>query len=144
MRNLWELEVYRRRGAAIKEQFGWEGDESHGAFVVPSCIDKAPLAVIASGSDGWDHVSVSRKNRCPSWLEMEQIKHLFFKSTETAMQLHVPVSDHINNAPTCLHLWRPHNSEIPRPPSIMVGESGKPLQDRAEALAMRKRIMNEK
>lgn len=40
-------------------------------------------------------------------------------------------------------LWRPQKAEIPRPPSIMVGLSGKPIKDRAEAMAMRKRVMGE-
>jgi len=69
----------------------------------------------------WDHVSVSRANRCPNWPEMEHVKRLFFQDTETAMQLHVPAADHINNHPYCLHLWRPHGVEIPRPPAIFVG-----------------------
>ena len=141
MKDLRTLEAYRQRGRAIVEFYGWEGDEAHGAFVVPSCIDKAPLVVVASGSDGWDHVSVSRKNRCPSWPEMEQIKRLFFRDDETAMQLHVPPEDHINNHPHVLHLWRPQDAEIPRPPGVMVGLSGQPIRDRAEAMAMRKRIL---
>jgi hypothetical protein len=92
-------------------------------FHLPSPIDKAPLRVVASSGEGWDHVSVSRQNRCPNWPEMEFIKRAFFKDDETAMQLHVPPSDHISIHPFCLHLWRPHGVEIPRPPSIMVGPS---------------------
>jgi hypothetical protein len=88
---------------------------------VPSAIDRAELRVIATAGEGWDHVSVSRANRCPNWPEMEQIKRLFFATVETAMQLHVPPSDHISVHPYCLHLWRPHDVEIPRPPSWMVG-----------------------
>jgi hypothetical protein len=124
----------------VLEFYGWEGDEAHGVFVVPSCIDKQPLIVVASGSGDWDHVSVCRKNRCPSWPEMEQVKRLFFRDDETAMQLHVPPEDHIDNHPTVLHLWRPHGVEIPRPPGIMVGFSNKPIRDRAEAMALRKRM----
>lgn len=78
------------------------------------------LAVIASWEGGWDHVSVSRRDRTPTWGEMETIKRLFFADDETAMQLHVPVSDHINNHPYCLHLWRPHGETIPMPPKWMV------------------------
>jgi hypothetical protein len=51
---------------------------------------------------------------------MEHVKRLFFKDDETAMQLHVPPSDHLSLHPYCLHLWRPQDREIPRPPSIMV------------------------
>jgi hypothetical protein len=88
--------------------------------MVPSPIDKAELHVVASAGEGWDHVSVSRANRCPNWPEMEHVKRLFFKDDETAMQLHVPPSEHISHCGTCLHLWRPHDVEIPRPPAIFV------------------------
>jgi hypothetical protein len=99
------------------------GDDREGAFQLQSPIDRAPLRVIASSDMGWDHVSVSRQNRPPNWHEMSFVKRLFFKEDETAMQLHVPVEDHVNFHPNCLHLWRPHDVEIPRPPSVMVGPS---------------------
>ena len=94
-----------------------------GAFKVPFAKTGVVLAVVASWGGGWDHVSVSLPNRCPNWLEMERVKRLFFKPDEVAMQLHVPPSDHINNHPYCLHIWRPHNQDIPRPPAWMVGVS---------------------
>jgi hypothetical protein len=37
------------------------------------------------------------------------------------MELHVPIAEHINLHPNCLHLWRPQDVEIPRPPAYMVG-----------------------
>jgi|SRR5215469_11439392 len=121
MRNLRELDRYRLADQQIVRRFGWSGDETCGAFGVPSCIDRASLAVIASSQEGWDHVSVSRANRCPNWPEMEQIKRLFFREDEVAMQLHVAETEHINNHPHCLHLWRPTDGrEIPLPPAIFV------------------------
>ena len=52
---------------------------------------------------------------------MEHVKRLFFRPDETAMQLHVPPHEHINTHEHCLHLWRPQQEKIPRPPSYMVG-----------------------
>ena len=78
------------------------------------------LHVIASWGQGWDHVSVSRDDRAPTWEEMEIVKHIAFWADETAMQLHVPQRDHINCHPNCLHLWRPQAVRIPRPPDWMV------------------------
>lgn len=121
MRDLTELDEYRMRGPSVVEIFGTEGGSHGGAFVVASSVDGSPLRVIASNGDGWDHVSVSRRDRCPTWEEMERVKRLFFKPTETAMQFHVPVDRHINVHPYCLHLWRPHFSGVALPPSIMVG-----------------------
>lgn len=79
--------------------------ENSGAFQL------GPLRIVCSDGMGWDHVSVSRADRCPTWEEMEMVKRRFFKPTETVMQLHVPESDHINNHQHCLHLWRPQSNE---------------------------------
>jgi hypothetical protein len=117
MRDLNTLNNYRINATRA---YGWNGDGTCGAFSLPSPIDGQALLVIASSSRGWDHVSVSRTNRCPNWPEMEFVKRKFFKNDETAMQLHVPVDDHFNRHPYCLHLWRPLQSEIPRPPGWMV------------------------
>lgn len=122
MRNLHEpaIERWRDKSEQVKAVFGFTGDETCGAFFVPSPVDGQLLKVIASAGQGWDHVSVSRRNRCPNWTEMEAIKRLFFRADETAMQLHVPPADHINQHPNCLHLWRPQEVAIPMPPSEFV------------------------
>lgn len=78
------------------------------------------LKVIATADGGWDHVSVSLSDRTPTWAEMEYVKRLFFNPDEVAMQLHVPVDEHRNCHPYCLHLWRPHDHDIPMPPADMV------------------------
>lgn len=124
MRNLRLLDAYRDVSQAVLLRFGSVGDETCGAFFVPSPSDKGAMRVIASSGDGWEHVSVSRPNRCPNWIEMEHVKRLFFGDDETAMQLHVPPADHISFHPYCLHLWRPIGVAIPRPPAYMVGPSG--------------------
>lgn len=121
MRNLRQLDHYRKTGQDVIDHWGWTGDETCGAFVIPSPIDHASLLIIASQGEDWDHISVSRANRCPNWPEMEYIKRMFFKDDETAMQLHVPATDHINVHPYCLHLWRPQSEPIPRPPPMLVG-----------------------
>jgi hypothetical protein len=79
-----------------------------------------PAGVIFSWGGGWDHVSVSFNNRCPTWEEMCQIKDLFFEPDECVMQLHPPKKDYINNHPYCLHLWHPTTQPIPMPPKFMV------------------------
>ena len=120
MRNLNQLNEYRER--QIERKFaGQEGDATAGMFTLPSPVDGEPLHVLAAQGMGWDHVSVSRDDRCPVWEEMEFIKHRFFQGHETAMQLHVPQADHINVHPRCLHLWRPLSGAIPRPPAVLVG-----------------------
>jgi hypothetical protein len=81
------------------------------------------LAILASSGDPtipWEHVSVSRHDRPPTWAEMDKVKRLFWKDDEAVMQLHVPRSQHINVHPNCLHLWRPIEMPIPLPPKVAV------------------------
>jgi hypothetical protein len=140
MRDLNTLNRYRRTDRLVMEQWGWAGDGTAGMFMIPSPIDQKQIAVVASSGGGWDHVSVSRPTRCPNWPEMEYIASLFFKDDETAMQLHVPSSDHVNNHPYCLHWWRPHNTTIPRPDAIMVGIKDAGLLSPERAAQMRAEI----
>jgi len=121
MRNLRLLDQYRKTDPATVRYFGGIGDETCGAFTVPSPIDGGAMMVIASSDAGWEHVSVSRKNRCPNWPEMSHVRRLLFRDDETVVEYHVPRSDHINVHPNCLHLWRPTKAELPRPPGWMVG-----------------------
>ena len=116
-RDLREHDVKRMAGN-LAEAYGQYGDPDGGAFVFPSPVDGRDLGVIASVGEGWDHVSVSRKDRAPIWREMECIKRKCFRDDEVAMQLHVPAS--INIHPYCLHLWRPHGQPIPLPPRHLV------------------------
>lgn len=107
-----DWEVYRRKSPFYDD---W-GDRENGYLVIPA----RQMKVVFSSGDGWEHVSVSIEYRCPTWEEMEEVKRRFWSPEDTVMQLHVPVSDHKNCHPYCLHLWRPLNAEIPRPPSDMV------------------------
>lgn len=94
-----------------------------GAFDIGFATHEIAMRVIASAGGGWDHVSASFPDRTPTWEEMDRVYKLFFKPQETAMQLHVPDTDHVNHHAFCLHLWRPFSGlkAIPRPPSWMVG-----------------------
>jgi hypothetical protein len=107
--------------------YGSFGDEGNGVFRLLCQRTGTYLLCIASNGDGWDHVSVSVAHRIPNWLEMHFAKRTFFADGQTAMQLHVPLADHVNAHPSCLHLWRPNDGrEIPRPSAIFVGPVTKP------------------
>lgn len=124
MRNLLDEDVdrFRLRTPQILERFGSYGDEGCGMFVLPSPAQSwVRVSVIAATGMGWDHVSVSTRNRAPFWEEMDAIKRLFFRPEEEAFQLHVAEADHVNVHPYCLHLWRPHFEVMPLPPKAMVG-----------------------
>lgn len=88
----------------------------HGAFCVGS------LRILSSGRtspDGWEHVSVSRADRIPNWMEMCRVKDWFWGPDETVIQLHVPAAKHVNIHEFCLHLWKPPYL-LPLPPKESV------------------------
>lgn len=93
---------------------------NNGAFEV-RLLHGQTVFVIASDGAGWEHVSVSRRDRCPTWDEMCQIKSLFWDDDDCIVQYHPPRSEYISNHPYCLHLWRQIGIEFPVPPSIFVG-----------------------
>lgn len=100
---------------ASTEEYG-----NNGAFVIPLPHGQT-LHVLAGEGLGWEHVSVSREDRCPTWSEMCIVKNLFWEADDCVVQYHPPKSDYVNCHPYCLHLWRPIGFEIPMPPSWMVG-----------------------
>lgn len=118
MKNLFNplIDKHRLKTKMVINHFGSFGDSKSGMFIVPSPIDGAEIKVVASNGPDWQHVSVSRVNRCPNWTEMDFIKDLFFFDHETVMQLHVAKNEHINVHNYCLHLWKPVNDTIPMPP----------------------------
>ncbi len=135
-----ELERYRvHSGPYASRTF-----ETFGAFRVPGPCGRELMVIASSGDESlgilWEHVSVSLPNRCPNWPEMEFIAGLFFKDDETAMQLHVPASDHVNNHPYCLQWWRPQNVPIPRPDAMMVGVKDEGLLSPDRVQQMRRQI----
>lgn len=105
------------------EKFRIDGEHGapYGAFKVMRLPLGRSLTVIASNDDGWEHVSVSRPSRCPTWDEMCEVKELFWDDEDMVIQYHPPKSQYINCHPHCLHMWKPTEVELPKPPSWMVG-----------------------
>jgi hypothetical protein len=110
-----KINLYRDTSPQVLALYGGAGDDTCGVFRVPQ-----GLMAVASSGGGWDHVSASRKDRCPTWEEMCRVKDLFFNDDEWAVQYHPPRKANINAHPYCLHLWRPQGIEIPTPPEWMV------------------------
>lgn len=104
----------RTGGMGSPDEYG-----NNGAFRVP--LGTKYAAVIASDGELWEHVSVSFKDRCPTWDEMCMVKALFWDGEDCVIQYHPPSSAHINCHPYCLHMWRPVSASIPMPPAWMVG-----------------------
>lgn len=97
---------------------------NNGAFFVPLRPGRMPLKIIASDGAGWEHVSVSLPDRCPTWEEMARVKAMFWDADDCVVQFHPPASEYVNNHPYCLHLWRSTRHSFPMPDSLLVGYKG--------------------
>ena len=93
---------YRIRSGRLKSNNNYG---NNGYFLITT-LKPSPLKVIASDGDGWEHVSVSLHNRCPTWDEMCLIKKLFWDDNDFVIQIHPPKTHYMNTHPYCLHLWR--------------------------------------
>lgn len=131
MKNLCEPAIAKFRDHEADRLYRTKDNERAlgGAFLVPyvSGTKRFLLRVIASsGADQekpyrFDHVSVSLSSRTPTWEEMDYVKRLFFHPEEVCYQLHPAETEHINNHPYCLHIWRSLDDKIPLPPADTVG-----------------------
>ena len=92
--------------------------EFEGAYLIP--YKNKTLQVICGIGEGWDHVSVSLRHRCPTWNEMVVVKNIFFDPDELVIQFHPPKKDYVNFHKYVLHLWRPWDQVITLPPEWML------------------------
>jgi hypothetical protein len=97
-----------------------EEQGNNGAFILRLAHSQT-LFAIASDGMGWEHVSVSRRDRCPTWAEMCAVKAMFWDDEDVVLQYHPRASEYVNVHQFCLHLWRPIGIEVPTPPPIFVG-----------------------
>lgn len=125
MKTNWtHLEAYRVISGPMSSFPG----QLSGAFRIPRGSWQL-IAVADSGAPEmgvyWEHVSLRmssyKTDRLPTWTEMCYAKDLFWEETECVVQYHPPKADYVNNHPFVLHLWKPTDQELPRPPSITVG-----------------------
>lgn len=84
---------------------------------------------IVSDKLGWEHVSIHirlasdnyKRPHTPNWTDMCYVKSKFWDEEDVVMQLHPAESDYVSYHNQCLHLWRPVEAVIPKPPYWMVG-----------------------
>jgi hypothetical protein len=62
-------------------------------------------AAIEDDGKAWLHVSISYKDRLPSWEKLREIKDIFVGKDRTALQVLPKESKYVNMHPYCLHLW---------------------------------------
>lgn len=89
---------------------GWTRSDMHETSNGAGWRSKSGLGVILSGAvelddRRWVHVSVSRRDRVPSYEDLALVKRIFVGRERRAVQLFVPESEHVNLHRYCLHLW---------------------------------------
>ena len=70
-------------------------------------------ATMADGHE-WMHISVSRKDRLPSYDDLKFVKNTFAEK-RFAYQVFPPPDDNVNIHEFCLHLWLPLSIDLPIP-----------------------------
>lgn len=60
----------------------------------------------------WLHVSLSRRDRLPSWDDLRAVKDVFVGRDRTAIQVFPPAGEYVNTNPNVLHLWCCLNSQV--------------------------------
>lgn len=84
-------------------------------------INNKWLNFIFSHQLGWEHLSVSMLSKTPNWEQMCMMKDIFWGKDEACVEYHPKEEDYVNNHKHCLHIWKPTESELPIPPSFLVG-----------------------
>lgn len=112
------IEQYRRVDPLGRRQ---ETNANYGYFEIkrPTGLLRA-ISSGVSNDTGWEHVSVSLANRCPTWDEMCYVKHLFWRDDETVIQFHPKASKYKNEMLYCLHLWKKIGEDHELPPDMCV------------------------
>ena len=82
--------------------------------------DNKMYTFVFSYGGGWEHLSVSRPNKTPTWDVMCKMKDIFWNDDEVCIEYHPKKSDYVNNHKNCLHIWKPIDQEIPTSPRIFV------------------------
>lgn len=63
--------------------------------------------VIVSKDAGLWHLSISRKDKLPSYDELKTARYQFMPDIKYVVQIFPPKQDFVNEHPFCLHLWQP-------------------------------------
>ena len=108
---LSEFETFRT-GAKFGQNFG--------SMAIPYKSNTIIVVFCDGKETGWDHVSVSLRNRCPNWEEMSLVKNIFWDEDETVVQFHPKKQEYVNFHPYCLHMWKRVDKDIELPPRILI------------------------
>ncbi|HBE17065.1 MAG TPA: hypothetical protein DDW51_05500 [Cyanobacteria bacterium UBA11367] len=75
------------------------------AFSGPKALKVLMSVSVEEDNELWIHVSLSHRNRLPTYEEMKVVKSIFIGNEQDAIQIFPRLSNHVNIHPYCLHLW---------------------------------------
>ena len=92
----------------------WRGGEScanaqwyHSRDGIKVLVEVEMQAMNSSHQELWLHLSMSRKDRVPTYTDVRRVKEMFIGKDRKAIQIFPAESEHYNLHPNCLHLWSP-------------------------------------
>jgi len=94
--------------------FEHEKGDSFGWFEIPGPEHKVLHVMASPQGDEWHQISVSVRDRCPTWPETCFLKDLFFGDV-IVVQFHPLKKDYVDMAKHCLHLWKWNGGKFPVP-----------------------------
>ena len=74
-------------------------------FAGPKGLKAMMSVMMEEDGEAWMHVSMSHRDRLPTYEEMKAVKRIFIGSDKDAIQVFPKASNHVNVHPYCLHLW---------------------------------------
>ena len=87
----WRLIEQRFDGASYRSR-------TKLAVIISCCIE--------ADDKHWVHLSISHRDRLPTWSELVSAKELFLGKEALAIQVFPPRSQWVNDHPYCLHLYQ--------------------------------------
>ena len=63
------------------------------------------LIIMVSIDDGMWHLSISHKNRYPTFDEIRDARYKYIPDEVTMAMIYPPKAEYINVCETCFHLW---------------------------------------
>lgn len=84
----------------------WKGWIFNGLQVIAS------VAIFDDGRE-WLHVSFSRKNKMPTYDDLQLVKREFIGNDKKAVMIFPETKNYVNIHPNCLHLWYSADNPLP-------------------------------
>jgi len=86
---------------------GWQPLAAQAGGFVNQQRKLAAIFSVEREADGkrWIHVSVSHRDRVPTWDELTSAKRWLLGPDRWAISILPPEAEYVNDHPYCLHLW---------------------------------------